>query len=206
MYFDREILSQLQFRRFLFPYARIQARSTIATAHGKSAYGFHVKINQLVRHQRVSDPKRFLERLLTDSWKLVYLYRRNYVRQAVSNVVARARGQHTARNGTPMPAVVVAVADVLERVQLKRDFLEQEASILEGLPHLKLCYESDLLNPEQHQQTADRVFDWIGLDRCEVQAGTHRTSTSDLSHTVTNYEELEAALATAGVGGLLAQP
>jgi hypothetical protein len=53
--------------------------------------------------------------------------------------------------------------------------------------------QDDLLQPERHQATLDRVFDFLGIERAPVTTRYVRTG-ADRLHLVANLDEIYRAL------------
>ena len=66
----------------------------------------------------------------------------------------------------------------------------KEKKIIEALPHITIAYERDLLSAEQHQATADKIFDYLGLASVAVKTKCVRTSSDNLADFIENYEEV----------------
>jgi LPS sulfotransferase NodH len=171
--------------------------------HRVGAWGFKVKIYQLIDAQR-TDPGEFLRRMHREGWLVIYLHRRNVVRQALSASIAKERGghYHQTAGDRPIGPVVIDAADVVRRVRQREHFGELEAAALSDVPHLALTYEDDLARPEDHQRTADRIFDLAGVARSPVETVLERISSDPLAG-VANRDEVRDALAAAGYAHLL---
>jgi len=66
----------------------------------------------------------------------------------------------------------------------------KEEEVMDGIPHLNLVYESDLLDRKQHQITCNNVFNYLGLPSAPVETEMKRTSSDKLSDYIGNYEEV----------------
>lgn len=208
VYADGEILNVSHHRRFFSPLWRIRTRSHIA--RDERAYGFHLKIYQLTLDYGWSVPRarEFLHGLASDGWRVIYLRRDNVLRQAISANVAVRRGFHFAsgdskRASGPAPVIVERV---MKWIPARLRYLEEEATVLEGLDVLEVRYESDLFDPDAHQATADRVFAFLGLDSAPVTAGLARIGRRRLEEQIANYDELAEAVRAAGYERFLDPP
>ena len=74
---------------------------------------------------------------------------------------------------------------------------------LKDLPHLHLSYEADLLPPERHQATADRLFEWIEVGTAPVAARNRKILPDDPRATIANYDEVAQAVEARGRARLL---
>lgn len=139
-----------------------------SVGHRATAWGFKVKVYQLTQNQRMVHPGDFLHQLHDRGWKILHLQRRNLLRQALSSMVAELRGglyhQPTAAgSGRATAAVHIDPDELVRRCRERERFVEEESRALDGLPYLHLRYEDDLLGPDDHQATADRVFTHLGV-------------------------------------------
>jgi LPS sulfotransferase NodH len=177
------------------------------TAHSpaKPVFGFKVKIYQLTDAQNV-DPREFLGELRDRSYRIIYLRRNNLLRHAISNTFAEARQSYHDRSTGPRPSIAVDPAQLIGVMQRRQQHLEDEAVVLEGFDYLTVEYERDLLNPRQHQPTADRVFAFLGLDPVSVGTDLSRSVSGSLADRIANYDELVAALEGTDFSRFLTDP
>jgi hypothetical protein len=184
---DKEILQP----RRLAPYAFVEGSS-----RGRGpVYGFHVQIRQLLETQHLA-PDAFLGRLHGAGWRIIYLRRRNFLRQSVSSLIASQRQLwHTIDPAETPERTVIDLDELMTWLDRRRDYLAQERAALQGLPHLPLIYEEDLLDAAQHQATLNRIFAFVGVDPIPVTAKLQRLGSDHLADTVENYAELVARVA-----------
>ena len=97
------------------------------------------------------------------------------------------------------------IEDFLRRLEWNDLLLRYEAHCLSHFSHLSVSYEDDLINGEAHQKTADRIFDWIGIDRMPVQGNMRKILPQDPSLMISNYPDLMAAITARGLGHLSPQ-
>jgi hypothetical protein len=190
---DAEILSHrvLSVDRFL------AARATLA---GRTTYGFRLRLPHLTT-QRISDPAAFLGRLYIEGWRLVHLVRQDRLRQALSLAIARQRRvfHHTQPTSPPRPDPMrINPEHIVVGMRVMDARLREERAALAGLPHLALAYEDNLLRPEQHQTTLDRVFDFLGVERAPVTTRYGRIGTDGLADQVANLDEIYQAVRATG--------
>lgn len=187
---DDEILNVKVYHKFRFIKLYIKARSMITKLNKKSVYGFHVKIYQLTDDHAIFDPGRFLKKLYADGWIILYLKRNNVIRQAVSTEVAFKRGVFhlTKEEGkNKLGKVGVDCETILRLTKKRKDLLSEEQKALEGIPHMTIEYERDLLRQVSHQRTADMIFQYLGLSSITVDTSLFRTSTDNLADLIENY-------------------
>lgn len=185
---DKEILQP----RRLAPYAFVEGSS-----RGRCpVYGFHVQIRQLLETQHLA-PGVFLGRLHGAGWRIIYLRRRNFLRQSVSSLIARQRQLWHTTNPAALAQrrFTIDLDALMAWLHRRQHYLEQETAALQGLPHLPLVYEDDLMDAQQHQPTLDRLFGLLGVDAVPVAARVQRLGSDRLADTVENYAALVARVA-----------
>jgi len=171
---------------------------------GRSARGnvvAHVKGSQLVRdRRRPVDPGQFLRSMSAEGWAIVHVRRQGTAGQVLSECVARARGAYHKVDDRPddiRPRI--EPQEFLARLDRRLRFHEDDHAALQGVPHLSLVYEDDLMDSTHHQATVDRVCDWLGLPRRPVRTELRRISARGPAEQIENYDELVAALGARGL-------
>ena len=153
-------------------------------------YGCGLKLDQLNSvHQ---NPRQFMQDRYHEGWKIIYLKRFNILRAAISNFIAAQRQQYSLPKDSPakLAKTYIECDELLNLLNWYGRIADQEAEVLAVIPHLKLGYEADLLEASRHQQTLDRIFDYLGVATAPVQAKSRRTSRDHLSDYIENYEEI----------------
>ncbi len=180
---DKEILMP----RRLSPYLFLEGRSR----QERSVYGFHAQISQLLQTHHIS-PAAFLRQLDEDGWRIIYLRRQNILRQSISSMIAeRRRLWHTANPADlPDQRFQIDLDELMAWLERRQHYHSLESQSLQGLPHLSLVYEKNLLPNSQHQTTMNQVFAFLNLQPVAVEAQLKRLSGDNLSDSVANYQEL----------------
>lgn len=176
---------------------RLYVRGRQSIAPGK-AYGFKLLSHHLTHVQRVSSPARFLRNLDTAGYKIIHLRRQNMLRQILSNFYVRHRGgyaggyhqQHLAEGRPEVTRMNVNVDELHYWLRENERRAKNEEASMFGISSLELAYESDLLLPEVHQATVDRVAEYLGLRPVPVKAGLARLTVDDVESFVSNYDEV----------------
>lgn len=171
----------------------VRAHATGAARAGAVAYGFKTLYTDLGRVQKV-DPSAFLRHLSDQGYLIVHLVRRNLLRQAVSWLQATQQQTHY-RDSTERSSYKPVRFDpeTLIAVMLEAEYIrEVERERLQGLPHVTVSYEEDLLDASRHQATADAVFQAVGLSSVPVSTSLVRSSARSLSEALENYEDVAA--------------
>lgn len=187
---DSEILHPGRVRQNIFLRSYLRGNRSLRR---DATYGFKVSLNQL---RRQADPSRFLQQFQKSGGKIVYLRRVNHFRAAVSSLIARQRGQYHDRDDNPLSGDTfnIDVDELLRRLHNRCETDAEESRLLAGIPHLPVCYETDLLISEQHQVAADRIFDLLGQERVDVETQLRRTSPPELSDVISNFEQIVSAV------------
>lgn len=159
-------------------------------------YGCHVQIAQLLAVQQV-DPERFLTRLHERGWRIIYLRRRDWLRQSISTMIAGQRQEWFSYRERSLAneRFHIEPDELLDWLDRRAEHTRREGEILASLPHLALTYEDDLLHESAHGRTLARVWRFLGVPRSPVAVSTRRMSPGDLGEIVRNYDEVVAAVA-----------
>ncbi|SFB77720.1 hypothetical protein [Tropicimonas isoalkanivorans] len=177
----------------MFPQNFVENRASDSGAHN---FGFHVKIYQLSAWQRVDDVGAFLGSLSARGWKIIYLFRENLVRHAVSNVFAEALGAYhdRGRGGERPRTVYMEPNRLLSDIKLRSRQRTAERTALDGLDHLTLCYERDLEAPDAQKATFTRIQSYLQLQQEDLVPDLRKMVTRPLSDLLQNYEEIQSLL------------
>jgi len=195
IYCDEEIFNPFMLprpRKVLFPYLYMKSKSMKVNI---DMYGCNLKLDQLSKiliYSIHGDPEKFIFNLCEKGWKIIYLTRHNILRQAISNQAAYSRQQWIATRDNPIgdSKIHIDCGQLLNEMRWISDTSGKEENIFRKLPHIKLTYENDLFNEEHHQDTLNRIFDYLGLPPVPVKTDMMRTSCNKLSDFIQNYEEL----------------
>jgi hypothetical protein len=69
-----------------------------------------------------------------------------------------------------------------------------EAAIVSQVPHLTITYETDLLNPNVHNATAQRLCSFLALTQQQQVQYSMKLVHQRISDLIANYEEVYAIL------------
>ncbi|MEO8209040.1 MAG: hypothetical protein ABI840_00650 [bacterium] len=175
-----------------FPHLYINSCSKTATLNRKPVYGFKVKIAQLRHEHEYKDYEKILQRLSNEGWKFLHLKRKNFLRHKLSNLVmAETNISHIQKNDNFKPKKILLDCSVLMEGILSGEEVEKtEEKNLQGIPNIKIYYENDLLDNTKHQETADRIFDYLNLKTHKVKTNLKRISSENLEEMISNYDEV----------------
>jgi hypothetical protein len=186
--------------KLFLPSRYLEARSIQAQ---KPVYGCKMTTWQLRTKQKLKNSQRFMSDLYRGGWKIMYLKRQNILRQALSIMVLEHRQalghpkafQHDPSQGPlKLNKLHVDPKDLIRRLEGRERELQEAQQLLSATPHLSLVYEEDLLTPENHQRTANRVFEYLDLSPTTVKTRLAKIGKDKLADMIGNYDEVTAAL------------
>ncbi len=193
VYCESEIFNEKVAARLLKPWDYLHARADLSP---KPAYGCKMKIYQMTDDQGIESPHQFMLDLHVGGWKVIHLVREDLFRKALSLVVAETRGQFLDRKsgGTGVDSIAIDPARLEAAMRERRNADEAELAALEGIPHVRVTYEEDLLDAANHQAVSDRVLEYLGLESAPVETRYVKTSRGHVSDYVTNYSDVHEYL------------
>ena len=195
VYCESEIFNEKVAARLLKPWDYLHARADLSP---KPAYGCKMKIYQMTDDQGIEDPHQFMLDLHAGGWKVIHLVRQDLFRKALSLVVAETRGQFLDRKsgGTGVDSIAIDPVRLEAAMRERKNADEAELAALEGIPHVRVTYEEDLLDSANHQAVSDRVLEYLGIETAPVETRYVRTSRGHVSDYVSNYEDVHAYLSS----------
>ncbi len=178
---SRRVWSRRLLRSFPIPY--LQLRATLCKA---PAYGFKVL------HYQACQQKGLLTRLNRRGWQIIHLSRVHLWSQAVSDQLAIQTKRYHRTHDDPVhpdqvridPAAILAKIDVLKRQSLA------ETRALEGIPHLRIEYEKDLVDDSGRDLTLSRIHVMLGVSIKPGSSVLLPTYDRPMGQVVENYEEI----------------
>ncbi len=185
---DREVLAVPS----LFTEKFLNAKQAI---YSDLAYGCKILSHQLMRQVGQARMHSFLQDVCAEGWQIIYLVRDNTVRHALSFMAMRQRPKrHREVTDTSFSQATchVEIKELKRQMENLRHEMLRDEALMSEVDHLRLVYEQDLLDGGQHQETANRVFAYLGLEPAEVQTRLARTTSDSLADFITNAEEIEA--------------
>ena len=190
---DGEVLLVPRFDAYRF----LTGRRVVNRLKGNRAYGAKIISSQLADVQRI-DPHRFLQALDCDGWRIVWLWRRNFLDQAMSWVHASRSGRlhHSAGTSGSFAATAVDPMMLLSLLWLYEDRHRLDREMLEGVAHTELVYEDDLADATAQQRTVDRLCALIGVPAHQVDTPLVKFQARSQRESIANYEQVREVLAT----------
>lgn len=191
---EREIFlpfMYLYFKKVFFPNLYINSR--LVDCKEKN-YGFILRLSQLnhILTKYHGEPHKFIKNLYKNGWKIIYLKRENYLKQAISNRIQLRRGQAHDTKEKPMHKKIVNISTqkLMKDIEFMEDYSIKEDQIIDQFEHLKIIYERDLLDSKNHQKTCDKIFDYLGLDGTSVSSNFRKVSSDNLADYIENFDEV----------------
>jgi LPS sulfotransferase NodH len=195
---------------FYTPKAWSQSSGTVESLYSSTpTRGFKLKVTETPR-QDDSERVRQWFREHDGDIQWIRLRRRNTLRQAVSAHIADRRDRlHSWREeklgvisqlwkeqdaSADDESCTVCPQAVVDKVKYFETLDQFEDRALQDVSPLTLTYETDLLPQAQHERTAHRVFDHLGLSQAPVETRLEKVTPPALNTLVDNYDELVDAL------------
>lgn len=200
---ESEILSM----RPLFPLRYLKGRAALKRS-SCSSWGCRGKVAQLDRFSR-GRSRALLEALVGQGGRIIYLFRRNVVKQALSMEVGIQRNCKWHRQvgeSAVLPKVTVDLKRLAVLLAACVRNQSAEEQLLSGLPLLRLIYEDHLLNPQVQQQTMTIVYEYLGVRDHHAEASLRKTGGGDPSQDIENWEEVNNEILRRGLGSFLVSP
>jgi hypothetical protein len=175
-----------------YPEIYIKSCSKRAGKHGKSVYGFKVKIAQLRYEHGYENYDEILSNLYKDGYKFIYLRRSNYFRHKLSNIISAQTKIFHIKNGDSGVSrkVKIECDQLMEGIRYGEIVNKTEAENLKEIDHITINYEDDLIENSMHQETADKIFKYLGLKSVKVDTELKRIVPEDLKEIILNYDEV----------------
>ena len=156
---DGEILS----RKVFSPSMLIKCRSLITS---KRNYGFKLLSYQLRDIQKVGNPKKFMEDLHSNGYKIIFLRRSNMLRLVLSVMYAEFRNEwhHKKTDGKVIQNKMhVDVEEMMKRLRESDETYNFESDVMRDIPHIPISYERDLENSQSHSTTVRNIAEFLGI-------------------------------------------
>lgn len=154
------------------------------------AIGFKTKLRD------VANPDAFHSLLEKHKVKVIYLYRENLVKLAVSRINALRLHAETKQwnleaGQQQLPPIHVPVAQFEEALAFRRGYEETLQNFMQKVtrPTLRLTYETLLASPEE---VFTAIFDFLGVDHYPLTSKLRKNTPDNLRDIILNFDELKA--------------
>ena len=194
IYCDGEIFNAESNAKIRFPRLYLESRKRVTRIVKKPVYGFKVKYTQLVLHQGFK--KDFIKNLYSSGWKIIYLVRNNYLKATISTILAENRGVYHQKGNkvNNLEKVNINVEELYAKTKGRERAAKLERDWLIGTDYHFVNYEHDLLNPNMHQETLNRIFRFLEIPSGRICTNFNKISTGDLSCDIKNFDEVKEYL------------
>ncbi|MEO1401282.1 MAG: Nodulation protein H [Cyanobacteria bacterium J06635_1] len=166
-----------------------------ALPHAHQVYGFKLLTYQLREVQPLPSDTYFLQALQQQGYRIIYLKRNNFLRQAISLIRAETWRFHQrgSDSGYAQP-VTINIDQLIRYIQGFEAKCDYETRALSTLPHLSLTYETDLALEAQQRQTENRLFEYLELPPVAVKTRLKKLVAPSLADAIANYSAVQQAL------------
>jgi len=179
-----------------YPLKYIDSCSKRATLNKKSVYGFKVKIEQLRDEHKYTNIDELFKQLIDKNWKIIYLKRSNIFKHTLSGLISnKTKVFHVKDSNDFTHEKIIIDCTLLYDVMKYFEGLENlEEDYMKNVPHININYETDLLDNSRHQETSDKVFNYLGLDNFPVNTKLKKIIPENLQDIISNYDEVYEAI------------
>ncbi|MEM8613670.1 MAG: hypothetical protein AAGF93_16725 [Cyanobacteria bacterium P01_H01_bin.105] len=167
-------------QKHFFPLRHIQRHRLACSNY---LFGFKLSATDLIATHGMNEPSRFMAILYEQGYKVVHLQRRDLMRHAIAVLKARQL-----RNPYIDPQALLATLRHLDEQRIA------EAAIVSQVPHLKIIYETDLIDPNIHNATAQRLCRFLSLQQRQQTQYSMKLVHQQISDLIANYDEVCATL------------
>lgn len=205
---EGEILS----RNVFFPGIYLDLRSYLFLDN-IVAYGVKCKRAQIENQANVNNVEQTFLSLSKRGFKFIYLKRKNKLKQALSAIAAVKRANkmkmqvqgkkvnffrisqeekdkflYLTEKFTIEPKHLIGSTSFFERVG------QEEDQIMNLVPNLEITYETDLLKPQNHQATINKICDFLGIETADCNSNLVKANSDNIRDLVDNASELIDAI------------
>ncbi|NEQ51446.1 MAG: lysine N(6)-hydroxylase/L-ornithine N(5)-oxygenase family protein [Leptolyngbya sp. SIO3F4] len=171
-------------RRHFFPLRHIQRHEMDCADY---LFGFKLSSVDLMVTHGMNEPHRFVELLYEQGYKLIYLQRQDLMRHAIAILKAQQPKDHSNSRRID-PQLLIATLKRLDDQRIA------EATIIAQVPHLTLTYETDLIDPNVHEATAQQLCRFLSLKQRQQPQYCVKLVHQRISDLVANYDEICSSL------------
>ena len=166
--------------RHFFPLQHIRRHGSACPEY---LFGFRLSAADLMLTHGMGEPHRFMTLLYERGYKVIHSQRRDLMRHAI----AILKSQNPSQRHIHPPALIATLKQLDEQ-------RIAEATIVAQVPHLTITYETDLLNPNVHDATAQRLCRFLSLQQQQQVNCTMKLVHQSIPDLVANYDDVCAAL------------
>lgn len=159
---------------------KMQARSN-AEIYGFKLFGFHHKNAGKLLHQ-----------LYAQGWKIIYIQRKNVLKQVFSGIIGIRTQKYLRTENTPAPAETyhIPCEQVVNAYKYRNKMLLTEKHVVSSLEHCSVIYEEHLQEAYMWPETAARIFHFLDIDPVEVSTSVLKTDPRPDYERIENFGEI----------------
>lgn len=168
-------------QRYPLPYAKYNSWKA-----NMPVYGFKLLFFE------VHNPEKLLLQLHRNNWKFIHIHRDNIWQIALSNIMAlKTKYWHRFTDNESTPeSITIKPERLLNALKIRTQWKTKEFELLKPYKHLSINYERDLKDSNNWQDTADKIFDYLGIESHPVKSTMKTTYQKPYSELIGNYYEL----------------
>jgi hypothetical protein len=192
---EEEILNKNFFilgKKIPFPFLYIKG---ISRKKNRKVFGFKFKLEHIINDQNI-EPSMFINKLYSNGYKIIYLYRHDVVQQEISSLLAWHNKKYHIYEHEKFEFKPITINKnyFIKRLKQRIAYRKVEYRLLENLKHKSIVYEYSLLNNFEHQKTIDSIFSYLQVNPVEVLAKMKKSNTFKNEEIITNYSEIQAII------------
>ncbi len=191
---SKDIFRRLLIERFPYIYINHQVHKQAG-----NAYGFKLLFHQLSKYPGIKS------KLFNQKWKIIHIRRKDILAQTLSGIIARETGKyHRYRQDVVDDRLfTLDPKTVAKKLNHRSKAKEGELELLNGLNYCDIVYEDDLADSNNWSSSMARVFNYLGVQPCEVSAKILKTDNRANDKRILNYSEILDYLKNNGFGHIL---
>ena len=165
------------------PIKYINYRRVIANA---DIYGFKM----FVFHHFFSG--RIVKTLYRTGWKIIYLQRRNVLKQAFSGLIGQQNKiyMRQAKTNASIETIQINPANVVSAIKFRNYNNVVAQRTLKNIPFMEIIYEDDLKNMNAWQETTGKIFRLLEIEPVVVTTNLVVTDPRPDWERIENFEEI----------------
>jgi hypothetical protein len=203
---DIACFGELLRSRLIFPE---RYRDRCMRMSNKPVRGFKLLSYQMTQVMGISPLSGYLRGMQDDGFKIIYIHRENFLRLAISNMLARMRGTFHVASDSNAKAAEMAFnfppAEIVNWMEGAERRTAEELQLLAGVDYFDVLYERDLEQPSWQMPTLGRLFRWLGVKEQDVGTDLVQATPRDLRKLIANFAEVEDAIASTPFARFLPQ-
>ncbi len=194
IYCDHEIMARKSVHTVLSPQLFMEAVSRKARKKGASIYGCKLMSYQALG-QKFVNKYHFLKSLSNGGWKVIHIRRNNILDIVLSLLNANQDKIWVLKkeNVFQQDKLFVDPHELISKIKYFHNIFRTEEQSLEGIPHIRITYENDLLHGNW-QPVMDLVFDYLEINRHAVKSNVKKKAYGSYREKIENYDEIERVL------------